>query len=185
MNDDWLPVNRRVKAKMPEPTPSQLKIDGMPETEVLRIEGNVIVPKDYIIPLKAAFESMIESYKATWSGNITDQDSPTGMRLYRVEEVEGYKKQTATAEKIISNMLNDEAENHEAFKDLAEQLRHEQEAKKQFIELYERSKKVFYDGVHRLTMENIALKKRLELKDSPIKAGLKRIWKWFKGLVGK
>jgi hypothetical protein len=98
------------------------------ETEVLRIEGNVTVPKFQATALKSIFESWIAYNEFLWSGNIVPQDSPTGMRLYRVEEVEGYKEKIITIEGLLLDERVVNKENDKLTLSLSEELSKEREA---------------------------------------------------------
>jgi hypothetical protein len=96
------------------------------ETEVLRIEGNVTVPKR-ANNLAHLFEKFLKDWGYTWSGSIVPQDDESGMRLYRVEEVDGLKDQIETWKKIGKEYAEKEAKNNEAFLSLSEELAQERE----------------------------------------------------------
>lgn len=170
---------------MPEPTPSQLKIDGMPETEVLRIEGNVTVEAEDVQVFKLNFYELIEKFAGTFAGNITDQDSPTGMRLYRVEEVEEIKRERDGFYELSKSLDEINKSNDKAYSDLAGQLAKEKKRSKDLYTILSDENASKFNEILKLMEKIEALELRLRVKDSPIKALLKRIWKWFKGLVGK
>jgi hypothetical protein len=98
------------------------------ETEVLRIEGNVILPQGYT---QKDFEVDFNTFLIEagiilqWSGNIVPQDSPTGMRLYRVEDIEKKDKEIKALEEALLEERNTAIENDKAFLSLSEELAQE------------------------------------------------------------
>jgi hypothetical protein len=77
-------------------------MSNTPETEVLRISGNVTVPFGEFVSFEKAFKEFTRQNKDRFSftGNIVKEPDSTGMRLYRVEEVEFYKTSLDKAEKV-------------------------------------------------------------------------------------
>lgn len=160
----------------------------MNETEVLRIEGNVTVPKELKSELAEGIDRQIKVWDKLgihWSGNIVPQDSPTGMRLYRVEEVEELRADVKELTEIIEWKNLVDSENDKAFLSLSEELAQEKISRKnQYVMLSEEITKLYYDKQSLLKIIS-SLELRLKVKDSPIKALLKRIWKWFKSTVNQ
>lgn len=154
-------------------------MSNTPETEVLRIEGNVTVPKGIDRNL---IRSMILSVGYEWSGNITDQDSPTGMRLYRVEEVEGFKNEIAHLWTVI-NQLNGTAEaNDKAFLSLSEELKQEKNNRRDWEKAFDllEQKCINQSKIIGIQSDTItALEKRLEQAEQ---TRWRTFTKWWKEL---
>jgi hypothetical protein len=139
------------------------------ETEVLRIEGNVTVPKFQATALKSIFESWIAYNEFLWSGNIVPQDSPTGMRLYRVEEVEGYKEKIITIEGLLLDERVVNKENDKLTLSLSEELSKEREALNRYREAYALAFNQNTTNVETINDQALkiqALEKRLELAEN-------------------
>jgi hypothetical protein len=138
------------------------------ETEVLRIEGNVTVPKR-ANNLAHLFEKFLKDWGYTWSGSIVPQDDESGMRLYRVEEVDGLKDQIETWKKIGKEYAEKEAKNNEAFLSLSEELAQEREMKERYEHALQ-LEAVITDSQREAIKDQYdeikVLKKRLELKEN-------------------
>jgi hypothetical protein len=99
----------------------------MNETEVLRISGNVTVPKFQDPAFKSMFESWIAYNEFQFAGNIVPQDDPSGMRLYRVEDVEAYQRLNHNYEEQIIKLNKTKSENDKLTLSLSEELAQERE----------------------------------------------------------
>jgi rRNA pseudouridine-1189 N-methylase Emg1 (Nep1/Mra1 family) len=101
-------------------------MSNTPETEVLRISGNVTVPKR-ANNLAHLFEKFLKDWGYTWSGSIVPQDDDTGMRLYRVEEVEAKDEKIAALWKSIETYQEKEKREHQAFLDMTKSYEFERQ----------------------------------------------------------
>jgi hypothetical protein len=142
------------------------------ETEVLRISGNVTVPKEDIVDFKSALDHLFKEWAALgvhWSGNVVPQDDDTGMRLYRVEEVEAKDKQISIWISAYHDLAEQSKANDKLTLSLSEELAQERESKKRWVDAYIRLEKQSsgrgYD-IDTLQKEKLALEKRLELAEN-------------------
>lgn len=165
---------------MPEPTPSQLKIDGI-----------VILPEIWTHgDFETWFQHRLNTSGFAFNGNISplNPDAESFMVEVPRKDWDDLKKLEEVWRNAYNKQLEEKIANDKAYSDLATQLRLKENSYErlkhayQFLQDKERS--ISLENV-KIRNENEALKLRLRVKDSPIKAGLKSIWKWFKGLVGK
>lgn len=134
------------------------------ETEVVRIEGNVTIPKE--IDFSVEFELFRNLRGYQWNGNIVPFEDPTGFALYKVEEVENYKREIDAYIDILNEKDEKERANKEAFKKLAEELAQERESVQRWKDSYEQSMKIRdsqRNTIKVLNREKTALEKRVEL----------------------
>jgi hypothetical protein len=102
-------------------------MSNTPETEVLRISGNVTVDKTEVEAFSEAIRATIGDWALSSSVNIVPQDDPSGMRLYRVEEVEAKDKQISVLQRSVLDWQITNDENQKLFKKLSEELAQERE----------------------------------------------------------
>jgi hypothetical protein len=103
------------------------------ETEVLRIEGNVRLKKEHIDYFISDLPRYIaEFWESEWSGSIVPQDSPTGMRLYRVEDIENLRKENTYLNKSLLELTETKQANQDEFLSLSEELSKERESKERW-----------------------------------------------------
>jgi hypothetical protein len=103
-------------------------MSNTPETEVLRISGNVmLLPGEDVETAKHNIEWFLKQNSTNWSGSIVPQDDPSGMRLYPVEEVEGYKFQIAQLVKMVDSLQMAEANNDINLLTVSEELAQERD----------------------------------------------------------
>jgi hypothetical protein len=155
------------------------------ETEVLRISGNVTVPKEDIVDFKSALDHLFKEWAALgvhWSGNVVPQDDETGMRLYRVEEVEGLRQLEEVWRNAYNKQIDEREANDKLTLSLSEELAQERE---KYYKLYKSfvlldDKCVSQDRTIGLQSDTIqALEKRLELAENN---RWRTFIKWWKGL---
>jgi coenzyme F420-reducing hydrogenase alpha subunit len=159
-------------------------MSNTPETEALRISGNVTVPKGQTFPkeFEVDFNAFIRTRDYQFSGSIVPQDDETGMRLYRVEEVAKLNVQIKLYEERIANLIEKESQNNKTFVHLSEELAQERE---KYYKLYKSfilldDKCVSQDRTIGLQSDTIqALEKRLELAENN---RWRTFIKWWKGL---
>jgi hypothetical protein len=107
------------------------------ETEVLRIEGNVRLKKEHIDYFISDLPRYIaEFWESEWSGSIVPQDSPTGMRLYRVEDIENLRKENTYLNKSLLELTETKQANQDEFLSLSEELSKERESLNRFKSAY-------------------------------------------------
>jgi hypothetical protein len=152
------------------------------ETEVLRIEGNVTVPKGSSFDFMDAFYLQMKDRDCSFSGSIVPQDSPTGMRLYRVEDIENLRKENTYLNKSLLELTETKQANQDEFLSLSEELAQDRERSKRgdkALELldvmYESQKQTIAELRFRLR----ALNNRLENKEN---TRWRTFIKWWKEL---
>jgi hypothetical protein len=153
------------------------------ETEVLRISGNVTVPKGEKTIFKNNFSAFLISRGLPWAGEITDQTDIHGMRLYRVEDVEAYQRLNHNYEEQIIKLNKTKCENDKLTLSLSEELAQERERignKDFYINHLE-------DVNTELMEENNDLKqllvtKTIELRQRVKESRWRTFIKWWKGL---
>lgn len=111
------------------------------ETEVLRISGNVTVPKGDEQTLKFIFNRMMNDRKYVWEGNIVPQDDESGMRLYVVAEVDMYKQWIKDLQAVIEKHKLTEIENDKLTLSLSEELTAVKAGREGYKQAYERVEK--------------------------------------------
>jgi hypothetical protein len=154
-----------------------------PDTEVLRIEGNVTVLKGEAFAFERDFKAFLE-FKYSWAGTVVPQDSETGMRLYKVEDIEKYKERIGKLEDGLSRLLQKSNENNDKFKSLSEELEQERKRSGQlsvenenYVSTVDWWKKVYEETVK----EKDLIIQSLRNKEN----GWKTFIKWCKGLWNK
>jgi hypothetical protein len=139
------------------------------ETEVLRISGNVTVPKDHKEIFKNDFDEFLLRRMFTWSGSIVPQDDESGMRLYRVEEVEEIKRERKQFYELAGSLDELNKSNHKVFLSLSEELAKEREMKERYEHALQ-LEAVITDSQREAIKDQYdeikVLKKRLELKEN-------------------
>jgi DNA-binding transcriptional MerR regulator len=142
-----------------------------PDTEVYRIEGIVNVDKDCV----QSFKDDISKYlnESGWiyahTVNIVPQDSETGMRLYKVEDIEAYKGIIAKLESACHNYEEAGKINDKLFKSLSEELAQERERLERLKKAYDLVNTMY--EARGLTNNNLikeiqALETRLRISES-------------------
>lgn len=160
---------------MPEPTPSQLKIDG-----TLTISDGLSFD-DFTIDT----QEILKRYKFTGAISPLNPDAESFMVSIPKSDLQQVRDQIAKDGELIDTLLAEAKANDKAYSDLAGQLAQERKRSKDLYTILSDENASKYNEILKLMEKIEALELRLRVKDSPIKAGLKRIWKWFKGLVGK
>jgi DNA-binding transcriptional MerR regulator len=155
-------------------------MSNTPETEVLRISGNVTVPKR-ANNLAHLFEKFLKDWGYTWSGSIVPQDSPTGMRLYRVEEVERLKTINEGYDLVIQEFQDKNAANNKLTLSLSEELKATNLSLGMYKHALSESQKESRQQIFTMTQENTALNKRLELAENTL--ATKVLWASY-GVIG-
>lgn len=170
---------------MPEPTPSQLKIDGIVATKLLTTPSEFTAQD--IEDFKRWFHSILNEYEYSFNGNIGPINPAAESFMVSVvrKDFEELKRERDGFFELSKSLDEINKSNDAAFKDLAEQLRVTQRSLDMYKHSLEETQKESREQIFNLTQENKALELRLRVKDSPIKAGLKRFWKWFKSTVGQ
>lgn len=152
-------------------------MSNTPETEVIRIEGNVTIVKGDLNVFKEMFKCFTFRNKYQWSGSIVPQDDETGMRLYPVEVVESYQRLNRDYELQILQLRQTKSENDKAFLSLSEELSKERESKefdRQLdLAIIQGQKEVIIDQYNKIK----ALKKRLESKENTCCRTFTKWWK--------
>lgn len=94
-----------------------------PTTE-LRIEGIVkpLLMEEAKQNFTKDFANFCTSLGYNFAGSIVPKEDSTGMSLYKVEEVEGYKQRIGKLEEWIATRAESYTANHEVTKTLAAQL---------------------------------------------------------------
>jgi hypothetical protein len=158
-----------------------------PDTEVLRISGNVTLPKGDKSDFEDAFKILLKEWDYNWLGEIIPQDDPSGMRLYKVEDIELVKEQLQAYWKLADEWKIKEAENNRLTISLSEEL--EQERKKYEIlkNAYDKVDDELSDYKYALqSVERDSYQKDLVIKSLRNKEnGWKTFIKWCKGLWKK
>jgi coenzyme F420-reducing hydrogenase alpha subunit len=139
------------------------------ETEVLRISGNVTIDKGYSFS-DSFYEYLMNSDSVhSHAVNVVPQDDESGMRLYRVEEVEDLKKQVHIFESLARHNQTMFEAGHNAFLSLSEELAQERERSKRGDKALELLDEMYGLRLIRLEAQSKriqALQKRLELAEN-------------------
>jgi predicted RNase H-like nuclease (RuvC/YqgF family) len=155
-----------------------------PDTEVLRIEGNVTVPKIvgtsglYLLLTKLLTE---EEYNHIIS--VVPQDSETGMVLIAKKDIEAYRGLIKQLEKEIEQLQKTDADNDINLLTLSEELAHVKAGREGYKQAYERSEmellkyRVKEAESYEQSKQNVSA-----LKERVGEPWLKKFIKWCKGL---
>jgi predicted acetyltransferase len=153
-----------------------------PDTEVLRIrfEGNASV--EDVDKFKWQLEHLLMTETKGAVFNVVKQDESTGMALYKVEEVNGYKAAIETW-KSVYDKVNKESD--AAFLKLTEGLAQERESKEMLNSVFKTiqiQNKIADKAIKELLDERKGLRKKIEILET---TAWKRFIKWCKGLIAK
>jgi hypothetical protein len=144
-------------------------MSNTPETEVLRISGNVTVPKGQLENYRNSFIKFCDEYSLGCAVNIVPQDDESGMRLYVVAEVELYKQWIKDLQAVIEKHKLTEIENDKLTLSLSEELAQERERSKRGDKALELLDEMYGLRLIRLEAQSKriqALEKRLKLKEN-------------------
>jgi len=148
------------------------------KTEVLRISGNVRLETEDVQIFKLSFYELIEKFEGNFAGSIVPQDDPSGMRLYRVEDVEAYQRLNHNYEEQIINLNKTKSENDKLTLSLSEELAQEKISRKnQYVMLSDEITRLYYDKQSLLKIIS-SLELRLRSKESRWRTFIK----WWKEL---
>lgn len=101
------------------------------ETEVLRIEGNLVISKEIHGKFRFEFINLLSKLDIEWVGSIVPHDSPTGMRLYRVEDIEALDSKLKEYYVLVDVMKMQKESNDRLVLSLSEELTKERERSQQ------------------------------------------------------
>jgi hypothetical protein len=151
-----------------------------PDTEVLRISGNVTIPKGDKSDFEDAFKILLKEWDYNWLGEIIPQDDPSGMRLYKVEDIELVKEQLQAYWKLADEWKIKEAENNRLTISISEELAQERERlTRAQVMLYKKDSKLA--AVYEALYQKDLIIKSLRNKEN----GWNTFIKWCKGLWKK
>jgi FMN phosphatase YigB (HAD superfamily) len=159
-----------------------------PDTEVLRIEGNVTVPKGEVSLFQNEFNHIIKIWGFQFAGTVVPQDSETGMVLIAKKDIEAYRGLIKQLEKEIEQLQKTDADNDINLLTLSEELAHVKAGREGYKQAYERSEmellkyRVKEAESYEQSKQNVsALKERVgEPWLKTFIKWCKRVWNWKK-----